>query len=82
MIIARYLRLSDYRRSRCCPLLLIGRLVIVLIVLVVVAVFAVKGYPPEEITGLMLVLVAGVVSAADRLIGVGHVRAVTVLPPS
>lgn len=50
----------------------LGRIVIVIVVLVVVVVFAVQGYPPEAITGPMLVLVSGAVAAADRLVGSGH----------
>ena len=72
MVIAQCLLLPAYHRPRCCPLPSIGRIVIVISVLVVAAVLAVKGYSPDEITGPMLVLVAGAVTAADPLAGTGH----------
>jgi len=77
MVVDRYLSRSVYQGSRCCPLLLIGRIVVVVLVLIVAAVLAVRGYPPEEIMGPMFVLVAGAVTAADRLFSVGSVRLVS-----
>jgi hypothetical protein len=74
--------LASYRGSRCCPLLSIGRIVIVLAVLILAVVLAVQGYPPETITGPVLALVAGAVAAADRLIGMERMRSVSVLAAS
>ncbi|MGH3934362.1 MAG: hypothetical protein ACRDS1_05200 [Pseudonocardiaceae bacterium] len=68
------------RASRCCPLLSICRIVVVLAVLVLAVVLALRGYAPAAITGPVLVLVAGAVAAADRLIGVQRVRPVSALP--
>jgi len=82
MVIDRYLPRSVYEGSRCCPLLLIGRIVVVVVVLAVAAVLTVKGYPPEEIIGPMLVLVAGAVAAADRLLGIGPVQPVSAVTRS
>jgi hypothetical protein len=73
MVIARCLPLPTYLGLRCCPLLGIGRIVVVVSVLLVVAVFVVRGYPLEEIVGPMLVLVAGTVAAADRLVSGGPI---------
>jgi hypothetical protein len=55
------------------------RVVVMLAVLVLVVVLALRGYPPGSITGPVLVLVAGTVAAADRLVGVQGVRAVSAL---
>jgi hypothetical protein len=63
-------------------LLLIGRIVVVVLVLVVAAVLAVRGYPPEEITGPILVLVAGAVAAADQLLSVGSRQPVSAVTTS
>jgi hypothetical protein len=72
------------RGPRCWPPLSICRTVIVLAVLVLAVVFAVvfalRGYAPETITGPALVLVAGAIAAADRLVGVQRGRAVSALP--
>lgn len=60
------------RGSPCCPPLLpIWRIVVVLAVLVLAVILALRGYPPEAITGPVLVLVAGAVAAADR-VAPGH----------
>jgi hypothetical protein len=57
------------------------RTVIVLAVLVLAVVFALRGYAPEAITGPVLVLVAGAIAAADRLVvGVQRGRAVSAFP--
>jgi len=77
MVIDRYLPRPVYQGSRCCPLLLIGRIVVVVVVLVIAAVLAVRGYPLEQIIGPMLVLVAGAVAATDRLLGIGPVPPVS-----
>jgi hypothetical protein len=53
----------------------------VLAVLVLAVVFALRGYSPEAITGPALVLVAGVIAAADRLVGAQRARPASV-PPS
>jgi hypothetical protein len=55
------------------------RVVVVLAVLVLAVVLALRGYPPGTIAGPVLVLVAGTVAAADRLVGVQGVRAVSAL---
>lgn len=68
------------RGPRCWPPLLICRTVIVLAVLVLAVVFALRGYSPEAITGPALVLVAGAIAAADRLVGVQRGRAVSAFP--
>ncbi len=80
MVITRCLSLHGYRVPQCWPWLLIGRIVIVITVLVVSAVFAVRGYPPGEIAGPMLVLVAGAVAAVDRLVSVGGAQPSSALP--
>jgi hypothetical protein len=75
MIIACCLRLPvSCRGPRCWPPLSICRTVIVLAVLVLAVVFALRGYSPEAITGPALVLVAGVIAAADRLVGAQRER--------
>jgi hypothetical protein len=80
MTIVRCSRLlASYRGSRCCPLLSIGRIVIVLVVLILAVILVVQGYPPEAITGPVLVLLAGAVAAADRLVGMGRTRPASVL---
>jgi hypothetical protein len=63
-------------------LLLIGRVVVVVVVLVVAAILAVRGYPPEEIIGPMLVLVAGAVAVADRLLSIGPVQPISAVARS
>jgi hypothetical protein len=63
-------------------LLLIGHIVVVVLVLVVAAVLAVRGYPPEEITGPMLVLVTGAVAATDRLLSVSSRQPVSAVTTS
>jgi hypothetical protein len=69
------------RGPRCWPPLSMCRTVIVLAVLVLAVVFALRGYAPEAITGPVLVLVAGAIAAADRLVvGVQRGRAVSALP--
>lgn len=70
-------------RSRCgsCSLLLVCRVVVMLAVVVLAVVLALWGYPPGTIAGPVLVLVAGGVWAADRLVGVQRVHAVSALPP-
>jgi hypothetical protein len=81
MIIMRCSTLPVSRQtSRCCPLRSICRIVVVLTVLVLAVVLALRGYAPEAITGPVLVLVAGAVAAADRLVGAQRVRAVSTLP--
>lgn len=80
MVIARCLTLPVYREPQCWPWLLLGRIVIVITVLVVVAVLAVQGYPPDEIAGPMLVLVTGAVAAVDRLVSVGRAQPASALP--
>lgn len=85
MVIVRCLSLPTlptYRGSRCCSWPSIGRIVVVVTVFVVAAVLAVKGYPPDEITGEMLVLVAGAIAAADRLVSVDPVQPACALPTS
>jgi hypothetical protein len=82
MVIARCLSLPVCRESQCWRWLLIGRIVIVIAVLVVAAVFAVRGYPPGEIAGPMLVLVAGAVAVVDRLVSVGRAQPASALPMS
>lgn len=67
------------RRSHCCPLLLICRVVMVFLVLLVLVVFALRGYSPEIITDPVLVLMAGAIAAADQLVGVWRVRAASAL---
>jgi hypothetical protein len=82
MVVTRCLPLPAYRVPRCWPWLLIGRIVIIVTVLVVAAVFAMRGYPPDEIAGPMLVLVAGAVAAGDRLVSVGPAQPASALPMS
>jgi hypothetical protein len=79
MMISRCLPLPVYREPQRWPWLLIGRIVIVITVLVVAAVLAVRGYPPDEIAGPMLVLVTGAVAAVDRL-SVGCAQPASALP--
>jgi hypothetical protein len=81
MIIGCCLRLSvSCRGSRCWPRLSICRTVIVLAVVVLAVVFALRGYAPGLITGPVLVLVAGAVAAADRLVGAQQERPASALP--
>lgn len=68
------------RGPRCWPPLSMCRTVIVLAVLVLAVFFASRGYAPEAITGPVLVLVVGAITAADRLVGVQRGRAVSALP--
>jgi hypothetical protein len=82
MVITRCLPLPVYRGPQCWPWLLIGRIVVVVPVLIVAAVFALRGYPPDEIAGPMLVLVAGAVAAADRLVSAGRAQPASALPRS
>jgi hypothetical protein len=42
----------------------------------------VRGYPPEEIIGPMLVLVAGAVAVADRLLSIGPVQPISAVARS
>lgn len=79
MTTTRCLTLSLPCRGSCCPLLVVFRVVVVLAVLVLAVVLALRGYPPGTIAGPVLVLVAGTVAAADRLVGVQGVRAVSAL---
>ncbi len=81
MIISCCSRLPvSYGGSRCWPPLSICRTVIVLAVLVLAAVFALRGYAPGDISGPVLVLVAGAVAAADRLVGAQRARSASALP--
>jgi hypothetical protein len=81
MIIVWCLGLPVFRRGPWCwPSLSICRTVIVLAVLVLAVVLASRGYPPDAITGPVLVLVVGAIAAADRLVGVQRGRAVSALP--
>lgn len=83
MITVRCLKPPICCRGSCCccyPLLSICRIVIVVAVLVLAVVLALRGYPPEAITGPVLVLVAGAVAAVDRLLGVQRVRTASALP--
>ena len=73
MVITRCLPLPAYRGHTAVRCFWLGRIVIVVLVLVVAVVLAVQGYPPEEIAGPMLVLVAGTIAAAERLVRVGDV---------
>lgn len=83
MDITRRLLLPDSCHwSCCCPLLWICRVVVVIAVLILAVVFALRGYPPEAITGPMLVLVAGAVTAAGRLVGAQHGPSATTKPAS
>jgi hypothetical protein len=82
MVITRCLSLPVCREPQCWRWLLIGRIVVVIAVLVVAAVFAVRGYPPGEIAGPMLVLVAGTVAVVDRLVSVGRGQPTSALPMS
>jgi hypothetical protein len=82
MVIARCLSLPVYRQPQRWRWLLIGRIVIVVTVLVVAGVFAVRGYPPGEIAGPMLVLVAGAVAVVERLVGEGRAQSASALPMS
>jgi len=66
-----------YRGSYCYPLLSGCRIVVVLAVLVLAVVLTLRGYPPEAITGPILVLVAGTVAATDRLFGLEGARSVS-----
>lgn len=68
------------RGPRCWPPLSICRTLIVLVVLVLAVVFALRGYSPEAITGPALVLVVGVIAAADRLVGAQQARPALALP--
>jgi hypothetical protein len=78
MDIAPRLLPSDFcRGSCCCPLLWICRVVVVLAVLIFAVILAVRGYPPGAITGPVLMLVAGAVTAAGRLVGAQHERSIT-----
>ncbi len=79
-IAPRSLLPGSCRESRCCPLLWVCRVVIVLAVLILAVVLALRGYPPEAITGPVLVLVAGAVTAANRLAGAQHRRSATPKP--
>lgn len=77
MIVARCLLFPvSYRGSYCYPVLAGCRVVVVLAVLVLAVVFALHGYPPETVTGPVLVLVVGVVGATDRLVGIARTRSV------
>lgn len=52
---------------RCCsPVLSPCRIVVVLPALVLVVILALRGHPPQAITGLVLVLLAGAAAAAER----------------
>ncbi|MBV8996021.1 MAG: hypothetical protein JO287_20490 [Pseudonocardiales bacterium] len=55
-------------------------MVVVLAVLILAALLALRGYPPGAITGPVLMLVAGAVSAAGRLVGAQHERSTTTKP--
>lgn len=74
MTIARCTRLPAFCQVSRCLLLPLGRIVIVLAVFVFAVVLALRGHSPEAITGPVLALVAIVVAAADRLVGVQHVQ--------
>ncbi len=81
MIISRCSRLPACCQGfRCCPLLSIGRIVILLAIFVYAVVLVLRGYSPGAITGPVLVLVAVAVAAADQLVGVQRVRPVSALP--
>jgi len=77
MITVRCLMLSLSYRGPGYPLLSACRIVVVLTVLALAVVLAVRGYPPEAITGPIVVLVAGTVAAADRLVGMPRTRPVS-----
>jgi hypothetical protein len=79
MITTRCVTLSLSCRGSCCPLLWGFRVVVMLAVLVLVVVLALRGYPPGSVVGPLLVLAAGTVAAADRLVGVQGARAVSAL---
>jgi hypothetical protein len=79
MITARCLTLSLSYRGPGYPLLSSCRIVVVLTVLALAGVLAVRGYSPEAIAGPILVLVAGAVAAAERLVGIAHTRPVSAL---
>jgi hypothetical protein len=49
-------------------------------VLILAAILALRGYTPGAITGPVLMLVAGAVTAAGRLVGVQHDRSTTTKP--
>lgn len=52
---------------RCCsPVLSICRMVVVLAALVLAVILALRGHPPQVITGPALVLLAGAAAAAER----------------
>jgi hypothetical protein len=79
MITARCLTLSLSYRGPRYPLLSSCRIVVVLTVLALAMILAVQGYPPGEITGPLVVLVAGTVAATDRLVGRTRTRPVSAL---
>jgi hypothetical protein len=56
------------------------RLVSVHVVLVLVVVLVLRGYPLDEITGSVLVLVTGLAAAVDRLMGIQGERVSLPLP--
>jgi hypothetical protein len=82
MIITRCLTFPLFCCGSCCPAIAVCRCVVVLLVLVLAVVLALQGYAPGDITGPVLMLVAGAVAVTDRLIGVQRVRAVSALPSS
>lgn len=82
MIIVRLSLLPVSCGSRCWPLLSVCRVVVVLVVLVLAVVLASRGYAPGDITGPVLVLVAGAVAAADRLTAVPGMGPVSAPPAS
>ncbi len=61
---------------RWCPVLAICRVVVVVAVLVLAVVLAARGYAPGTITAPVLMVVAGAVAAADRLVDGRPVRPV------
>ncbi len=73
-IARRSLLPGSCRESRCCPLLWICRVVIVLVVLILAVILALRGYPPEAIAGSVVVLVTGAVTAANQLASTQHGR--------
>lgn len=83
MDVAHRLLLSgSYRGSCCCPLLWISRVVVVLVVLILSVILALRGYTPGAITGSVLMLVAGAVTASGRLVGVQDERSTMTKPAS
>jgi hypothetical protein len=70
----------SWRGSCCYPLLSICRIVVMLVVLALAVVLALRGYAPGTIVPQVLVLVAGTVAAADRLVGAQRARAISTLP--